>query len=525
MKQLNLFFILIAISFNLFANGVVFKSTSDTVEQYSRLTVNITSTIPFTDPYNSQNISMDAIFKIGADSVILPCFYLSGNSDTSNWQARFAPMKTGQCNYYLKIKTADTSFITASDTFTVVDSSKNGFLSVDPSSFYQFKYSSGKPFRGIGMDLSWEISQLKYEDMFKIFNDRQANFTRIWMCTWNLGVDWKGNLYSLTFRPNQWYSWAKINEPKIDSFRYSQYAIAKMDSMVNLADKYGIYYILTLDFHGALAIYPDSWGGNNFWPVSPFNRANGGTCDNPGEFFYNDTAKKQYKDRLRYMVGRWGYSPSICVWEFWNEVENELGTGNIVYDSINSWQREMAKYLKSIDPYKHMISTTYGYGVFGDPDFTISQIHKYSNLNTITSDIQTNNNSFNKPCIMAEFAYNGNSPTTSNIGTYVSQWHYGIWRGLFSPTPVIPLSWWWDYYYYDNINDFDNLKYISQFSNIISESGTISQIFTPTGTNKLEMKGLLAGSDMFLWLNNLQAGKISNIKLTVSSVTNGTKIF
>ncbi len=490
---------------NLSAKILTINKLSDTVAEYSRITIDITTDIHFGDPYNSDSITMDAIFKTGTDSVILSCFYLSGNSDTSYWQARFAPMKTGQCNYYLKIKTADTSIVSSSDTFTVVDSSKDGFLSADPSSYYQFKYSSGKPFRGVGMDLSWE-GDIKYDTLFDEFYKRQANFTRLWMCPWNLGIQWNNGKYA-----------------------YNQAAVGRMDTVVSLAEKYGIYYILSLDYHGALITQPDpTWGGGNNWPDNPANVVNGGTCVTPKEFFYNAQAKKRYKDRLRYLVGRWGYSPSICIWEFWNEIDNAIGSENIPVDSVFNWHKEMAKYLKALNPYHHFISTSFGgytgyEKFFGIPEIGISQIHQYYDLTTMSANITILNGLYGKPTIIAEFAYDWHTPISSNINDYLQAWHDGLWRGLFSPTPVTPLSWWWDNYYYNGISNYDNLKYVAEFSGKIAESGTIKKIFSPTGGSGLEQKGLLAGNDMFLWLRNNQSKTINNITLTISSVSSGSK--
>lgn len=38
------------------------------------------------------------------------------------------------------------------------------------------------------------------------------------------------------------------------------------------------------------------------------------------DFFTNERARADYKQRLRYLVARYGYSTSIFAWEFFNEV-------------------------------------------------------------------------------------------------------------------------------------------------------------------------------------------------------------
>ena len=38
------------------------------------------------------------------------------------------------------------------------------------------------------------------------------------------------------------------------------------------------------------------------------------------DFFTDERAKADYKNRLRYLVARYGYSTSVFAWEFFNEV-------------------------------------------------------------------------------------------------------------------------------------------------------------------------------------------------------------
>lgn len=40
------------------------------------------------------------------------------------------------------------------------------------------------------------------------------------------------------------------------------------------------------------------------------------------DFFTSEDAKARYRNYLRYIVARWGYSPAIAAWEFFNEVDN-----------------------------------------------------------------------------------------------------------------------------------------------------------------------------------------------------------
>ena len=63
-------------------------------------------------------------------------------------------------------------------------------------------------------------------------------------------------------------------------------------------------------------------------------------------------------------MARWSYSPAILSWEFWNEVN--IIEKYISEDSV-PWHREMARYLRELDPYDHLITTSWA-GTEGDPD-------------------------------------------------------------------------------------------------------------------------------------------------------------
>ena len=64
-------------------------------------------------------------------------------------------------------------------------------------------------------------------------------------------------------------------------------------------------------------------------------------------FFVSEEAKTRFRNRLRYIVARWGYSPAIGMWEFFNEIDNiQFRDKNnpIPAEDIVGWHTEMAKY-------------------------------------------------------------------------------------------------------------------------------------------------------------------------------------
>jgi hypothetical protein len=123
-----------------------------------------------------------------------------------------------------------------------------------------------------------------------------------------------------------------------------------------LAEQKGLYLMLCLDYHGMFAVKPDSWGGNNYWPTNPYNRAQSGPCVNHDAFFTDTLAATRYRKRLRYLVGRYGYSSRLLAWQFFNEIDNVYQYPDPAH--VAAWHARMGDWLRAQDPYRHLITTS-----------------------------------------------------------------------------------------------------------------------------------------------------------------------
>jgi len=83
---------------------------------------------------------------------------------------------------------------------------------------------------------------------------------------------------------------------------------------------------------------PGLGGSNNFWKTNPYNELNGGPCAKPNDFFTNAKARAIYQKRLRYFVARYGYSPHLLAWQFFNEIDNVFGPLN--GNDVVAWHQE-----------------------------------------------------------------------------------------------------------------------------------------------------------------------------------------
>ena len=644
-------------SCSLFFPDISVDQSTDILALYDKITMNIDLKRPFINPFDKDDIKVDALLFTPQKNILtLPCFYTEGDSTESQWQARFTPVETGKYTYVIRAISKVDTLLTSENDFTVTESDKNGFLQINPDSYYTFKYSSGKTFRGVGMNLGWELQsdwKHTYEEYMDKLEENKANFFRTWMCTWNLPLEWtkvnnyttfiddldnwdsvyyhsaglqisKGTtefteddsnrvviptqsdgtiIYNLKdihrFKIKLFYdnqlstdkikcyvsdndslyeplniefsktsdtkkTWKRIfvayikdipagknflkiefekgmkGAPHLASVliehgepdnvldaqglgKYYETTARRLDDIISLAEQKGLYIMLAFDYHGIFTADIDEWASNAEWRTNPYNAANGGPCKTQQDFFTNAEAKRLYKNRLRYLVARWGYSPALGVWEFWNEIDNVMDWQNIPEKIIADWHEEMASYLKSIDPYNHLVSTSVSHRempvMWNVPDIDFTQHHSYTPEIKIPDIIGYYEKEFNKPNVIGEFAIGWKGPGKDYpVELYEGYMHNGLWQGMFSPTPILPLTWWWEWHYYKD--EYYHFKTAEIFSSLMINNGTrtIHPLKVEDNNKQLTTMGLQSDGQLFLWMLNESPGTIYDVILKFDSV-------
>ena len=628
------------------SSGISVKQTAKSMEEFETLYVDIGLNEKFDNPYDPEEIRMDAIIRTPDGNIItLPCFFKNDLPYKSNWEVRFTAMQAGTHSFHIRAVSQEDTIKSEEFYVSVKESDNNGFLRVNDKSFYTFVFDSGKRFRGVGLNIGWEMqSEWKhpYEDYLGALGANNADFFRTWMCPWNLPLEWtrivlnyegtiidefenwdkvfshtqglkiefgespyteddttrvaiesnekqaivykledirrfklkvfyegslsKDNVKCYSSPDNYDYTtidiefgeswdvtedWHRMyvvyinNLPEGTNYlriefsenlkdllylgsaeieagreedvldapglgKYYKKTAERLDEILLMCREKGLYLMLTLDYHGIFKSEIDSWGSNAEWRTNPYNAANGGPCENPIDFFTSSEAKKIYKNKLRYLVARWGYSTNLACWELWNEIDNVMGEQDISEAVIVSWHKEMASYLKKIDPYKHLVSTSVSHREMPDlwkiENIDFSGQHLYGphgNLKEIKKSIREYLKEFDKPCIIGEFAAGWKGPGKDFPGgVYELEMHNGLWRGMFSPTPVLPLSWWWEWHYYKG--HYFHFKSAADFVSLMvkNEDEIIEEISVKSVDGDMEIMGLKSGEEIFLWLRN-----------------------
>ncbi|HEY3756200.1 MAG TPA: cellulase family glycosylhydrolase [Opitutaceae bacterium] len=300
-----------------------------------------------TNPFGRQ-ISAEVIMPSGA-KVVLPAYVCSPGA----YAVRARPLQAGAytlgkvTEISLEGKTLELAPALLSDAHPIVavsDVERLPGIKVNPQDPHQFVRNDGIPFLPIGANVAWPESGTPgdyYEAVMPKFAAAHLTWMRVWMAHWS-GLD-------LSWLPGGWAPSPKPPELDLD-------VAAQWDRIVNAADDNGVYLQVVLQHHGQYTTYNDANWANN-----PWNAANpSGWLKSPADFFTDSRARLATLLKYRYIVARWGWSPSIFAWELFNEVHwtNAMREGHEA--DVAKWHDRMAEALRGSDAYGHLITSSEG---------------------------------------------------------------------------------------------------------------------------------------------------------------------
>lgn len=461
-------------------------------QQYQTLRFRFAENLPLENPFDLETNRVELVIQLPDFSKrVLSFFYDGQNADSvQQWEARFAPKQAGVHRFSVNINGQMQTQIEVP--VKANTGKKQGGLQVSDR-FGAFEYESGEAFRGIGLNVCWAED---FEYYFKKMQASGINVTRIWMCPWNLSFEWQ----------------------ETGLGRYNLQSARRLDDILAQAEKYGIYVILCMDYHG-VARKGLGYFRENRWAVNPYNIVNGGPCVDAADLFTNADAKKFFKRRYKYIVSRFGHSRAIAAWEFYNEAD--LMAGQAI--PMNRWHIEMAEYIQSIDVHERLVSSssTRSYpeklvDAFKSPAMDFVMFHDYNSLNVAphyTDMHEAVIEYYQKPFVLAEFGIEFRSAErTHQIDPQAIGLHNGIWAGWFNETPIIPMSWWWDNYI-DPHNLWSEYANLSRFAEAM-DFGSNHLAFKTLAAGYLEsdpqkpapcmVRAIYAGETCVLWFKNME---------------------
>jgi len=204
--------------------------------------------------------------------------------------------------------------------------------------------------------------------------------------------------------------------------------------LVKDAEKEGIFLIFTIWDHPQLRDdnHP-TWDTGN-WTRNGFSKLSG-----LEGFFVSDEAWAWQENLYRYIIARWGYSPSIGMWQTVSEIN---GTNSL--DQTDAWHEKVNAYFVANDPYRHP-TTASGSGEVDWPEghaaMDAPQVHLYafeddavSAANFVAGWTSLMWERSAKPNWIGEFGVSGNT-------YYPELFHHSIWAALASGASMTPAEW------------------------------------------------------------------------------------
>lgn len=420
---------------------------STSVGRYEKFEMIVAFTAIYTNPFDYEQVVLRGVFTAPSgrrDTV--EGFFLQDfdvNTNTGNlatkgageWRIRFSPNEIGAWQYNITVQTPTGISNTATGNFTCTASNAEGFVRKNTTNYLSF--DNGNQYIPVGQNLCWHTGNpyLTYKNWLEKMGAAKANYMRLWQCPWGLGLEWKNDA-------NTGFQGLK---------KYKQNNAWYLDFLLEKCREQGIYMMFCLNYHGQVSTQV-----NPNWSDNPFNTTNGGMCSQTSQFFSNTEARNTHKNRLRYTVARWGYSRHIMTWELFNEVNWTDGySSNSVKTDVRNWHDEMAQYLKKIDPYKHLVSTSFAQdddvALWALPNIDYVQTHNYLSVANIEKAISDEGKkmlqNYNKPVICSEFGIDvGSGSGTTAVDPTSIHFHNAIWATALSGAMGAGATWWWDSY-------------------------------------------------------------------------------
>ena len=390
------------------------------------------------------------------------------------WLLRFTPTEPGQHIFSVTLNGQPLAAL-KDQTFLAIASTQPGFVRRSKADPRYFELSTGQFFYPIGMNLrspsdnrkpysyDFDLPEGKgtyvYDDYYKRLADAGMNWARIWQCPWWCGLEWT----------RQWPGFQGLG-------RYNLEGAWRFDYLLDQAAARGIYIDACLTNHGQITVEHDI---DRQWDSNPLNAAvgEGGPLERAADFYTNPLAAKLFRQRLRYIVARWGYSPHLMAWALFSEMEfteaywRDAGgrgddEGTVRCPVVANWVGDMAAYLKRIDPFGHLVTTHFshpwrGYDVWSRRELDFVQSNAYSAFKQLGGDWsdQTSGNvpraidsylsdymaRYGRPVLVAEYGGHWMRNPAEKLD---AELHAGTWASVTSDLAGATGFWWWLHVHY-----------------------------------------------------------------------------
>jgi hypothetical protein len=393
----------------------------------------------YDNPFDPEQISVEAVFESPSGKTIrVPGFFYQdypedsvrleksseGKAGPSGWRIRFAPSECGKFQGKIIARDRAGQNETKLPEFVVSPSDNPGFIHATQGARARTVFDNGRMFLPLGECL-WEPRSLAtFETEFDRYAQHGMNYFRFF-----------------TTHDSMFF----FENARRPAGQYDQFILRKLDLLFDALAVRGLYAMPCLEMFSDFRTtqpYP-------YWDENAYNLKNNGPCRAVADFFTDPEARRLYKNRLRYFLARYGYSPNLFCLQLFAEVNY---VEQYQQEPVRAWHREMADYIHSIDPYGHLVSTSMAAWdaqdreLFALPglDLVLNELY---NARDFAGELAQDNRDilarYRKPVFLAEcgitFEYFG---VTDPVGVHI---HSAIWSNPLSGGIGVPSFWWGSY--------------------------------------------------------------------------------
>lgn len=364
------------------------------------------------------------------------------------WRVRYAPRQEGVYQYRLKVRDAGGEAVWGPARFTATPALGHGFVRVSARDPRFFEFTDGSYYFPLGHNIRspfdtrhdaafpweqrFETGSAVYSKYFKAMAENGEQTTELWFAPWSLGLEWD----------ERWPGYHGVGQ-------YNMRHAWELDRVLDEAALRGLQVNLVIHNHGQFSSFSDPEFVDN-----PFNADNGGYLQTPDGYFTDPRALEAFRKRVRYMVARWGYSRHVLAWQLWSELDL-VGAQKNFYrrPECVEWHRMMGRYLKEIDPNRHLVGThvcsdfnNQNVEIISLPEMDHCPVDAYHGsrdpvqIVALMKATAQFNNPFQKPAQVTEY---GGQWSASSLEHLRATLHAGTWSSVGLPLAGAPMLWWW----------------------------------------------------------------------------------
>lgn len=351
------------------------------------------------------------------------------------WKVRFSPGKTGAWSVYLMFTDASGTASSETLAFNSISSGLSSLPSFYDDQFYLSDREGNTVFL-IGENIAWAEYQSGVDRMHEYMEGLSAsgaNFAKLMMVPWSYSIEWGAE--------------------GLKHYGGRQDRAFMLDSVFSMADRLGLYLQLAFSIHDELRT---GFEGED-WRSNPYNQLNGGPCAEPREFFSNPVAMDAFRNRMRYINARWGYSQRLFGWELFSEADNFPDYSQFA-PQVAGWAGLMAESMKQYDLFQRPVSIGFALTksnpeAWAKPDIGFTQFHYYGDRPDLEGETfrltGVYRDAYQKPVLGGEYGIG--YIMDSIIAFDPAGWaiHNGLWASAMSGSFGAVVPWFWDAYIHE----------------------------------------------------------------------------